>query len=152
MASAPRQGLGAATGHLVDHLVALTERYGSHLFVCFEDSRIPATTNALEGFFGRAKHLVRRATGSSSTAQSVAQNLGPDFLIALSEIEKCPRGLDATKIEPQLAGFLDARARLARAERPAARRRSLGRNFERRVEDLRKRWALSTPATPDTYG
>ena len=70
-AMTPRAGLAAPTAAFVDDLIARTRRYGPHLFVCFDDARIPATTNALERFFGDAKRVVRHADGCGSTTNEV---------------------------------------------------------------------------------
>ena len=80
---APRSGLGAATGAFVDHLVGVTTRYGRHLFHCYDDPRIPSTTNQLEGLFGVSKAQIRAALGTASTANGVAQNLGANYIEAL---------------------------------------------------------------------
>ena len=69
--SAPRVGLGAATGVFIDDLVKRAGRYGDHLFKCFDDPRIPATTNDLERFFGVSKQTLRHALDCGSTSNSV---------------------------------------------------------------------------------
>jgi class 3 adenylate cyclase len=101
----------------------------------------------LEGFFGRAKRLVRRAAGSGSTTNSVVHNLGPEFLVAFSRFEKQTAQPDYVG-QLDVARFRAARAQLASAEAPASHRRSVVRNFERHLEDLRARWGL--PVGPDT--
>jgi hypothetical protein len=139
-AKAPRSGLGAATGHFIDHLVKLTGRYGMHLFVCFDDPRIPATTNEEEGFFGSAKRLFRHALGSSSTTNAVVGNLGADVLLAFADC-RSPEALARIKdLKPDPVGFEKARARIAREEASAIRRRSMVRHLDRHLDDLRKRW------------
>lgn len=134
--------MGAATGKFVDHLGALTERYGKHLYVCFDDDRIPPTTNMLEGFFGRAKHLIRRVTGAGSTSNSVAQNLGPEFLVAFGRFERNDAPNSAASTDPiDLARFDAARARIAATEAPVSRLRSLVRRFRQHLEKLSARWS-----------
>ncbi len=138
-AEAPRHGLGAATGRFVDHLAALAERYKEHLFVCIDDLRVPPSTNKLEGFFGRAKRPLRRACGTGSTANSVAQNVGGDYLAAFALAEKTDRSLLLDKLDDAtfLARFRTARARIVADEAPSTRRRSLVRNFDDHVARLR---------------
>jgi len=136
------------TGRFMQHIAALTQRYGKHLFVCFDDERIPATTNMLEGFFGRAKRLVRRAAGSGSTTNSVAHNLGQEFLVAFARFEKQTAQPDYVA-QLDVVRFRSARAQLAAAEAPASHRRSLVRNFERHLDNLRAGWGLPVN-TPDT--
>ncbi|MEK7862527.1 MAG: hypothetical protein AAB295_04600 [Chloroflexota bacterium] len=136
-AEAPRNGLGAATGRFVDDLAALTERYREHLFVCFDDPRVPPNTNKLEGFFGRAKRPLRRACGTGSTANSVAQNVGGGYLAAFALMESSDRSFMDELDDTYLARFRIARARIAAEEAPMTRRRSLVRNFDRHVARLR---------------
>jgi len=137
---APRNGLGAATGHFVENIAALVERYKEHLCVCFDDPRVPPSTNMLEGFFGRAKRPLRRACGTGSTANSVAQNVGGDYLAAFAVAERKDRSLLLDKLgddETFLAQFSTARARIAAEEAPMTRRRSLVRSFDEHVARLR---------------
>jgi hypothetical protein len=145
-AEVPRHGLGAATGHFVDHLAELNERYKGHLFVCFDDPRVPPNTNKLEGFFGRAKRPLRKACGTGSTANSVAQNVGGDYLAAFALAEKNDRSLVPDKLDASfLERFREARARIAAAEAPTTRRRSLVRSFEKHVARLRAARGLASP-------
>ena len=44
----------------VGDLVERVGRYGEHLYHCFDDARIPATTNGLEGYFGLGKRTYAR--------------------------------------------------------------------------------------------
>jgi hypothetical protein len=135
---APRDGLGAATGSFVDHLAALARRYGSHLFVCFDDPRIPPTTNELEGFFGEVKRHLRAATGAASTATSVAQNLGPEILVAYHSARTLGERLKHIEIDP--AEYARARAQIEEMERPIRRRRSYVRHLEHNLERAFSRW------------
>jgi hypothetical protein len=139
-AQAPRHGLGAATAHFVDHLAALAERYKEHLFVCIDDPRVPPFTNKLEGFFGRAKRPLRQACGTGSTANSVAQNVGGDYLAAFALAEKTDPSLLLDRLHDDatvLARFRAARARIVADEAPSTRRRSLVRKFDDHVARLR---------------
>jgi hypothetical protein len=144
-AEAPRNGLGAATGHFVDKLAALVERYSEHLFVCFDDPRVSPNTNKLEGFFGRAKRPLRRACGTGSTANSVAQNVGGGYLAAFALVESNDRSFMDEINDTFLARFRTARARIAAEEVPMTRRRSLVRNFDRHVARLRAGRGLLLP-------
>jgi hypothetical protein len=140
VAGAPREGLGAATGHFVDDLARRYARYGAHLFHCFDDPRIPATTNELEGFFGAAKQLVRSAVGCGSTTNSVVTNLGADVLRALHKVRR-PEARDRIGTEEvSEEAFMRARARLAAVEAPATCQRSMVRSLPRRLDNLREAW------------
>ena len=65
---APRRGRGAHTGHFVDHLIKLADRYWPGLFHTYDHPDIPRTSNGIEGFFGSIKRSVRSTTGRASTA------------------------------------------------------------------------------------
>jgi hypothetical protein len=141
-AKTPRMGLSAASGHFVDHLVTLAERYGSHLFVCFDDPRVPSTTDELEGFFGEYKAFVKRSTGRGSTANGVVQSLGSDLLVAFHDAKHRRSFPGELPVDP--AAFRNARQALAEAEAPARRRRSLVRNLDDNLARLAQRWAGET--------
>ncbi len=141
---APRTGLGAATGHFVDHVAGVAERYGRNLFHCFDDDRIPSTTNGLEGFFGISKSQIRGALGTKSTTNGVAQNLGADYLVALAFVRSRPRSalLDAVGSSTAV-DFREAREAIMAAEQPAILRRSRRRTPKRHLEELLARWLAS---------
>lgn len=130
----------------MDHLIALSERYGSHLFVCFDDRRVKPSTNMLEGFFGRAKRPLRRACGAGSTANSTAQNLGGDYLAAFALLESSHGKLSEKLVPDDASRFRQERQRIAATEAPITRRRSLVRCFDQHVARLRARRGL--PAAP----
>lgn len=139
--AAPRCGLGAATGEFVDHLAGVAERYGRQLFHCYDDDRIPSTTNNLEGFFGVSKHQIRRATGAASTSNGVAQNLGADYLEALVFSRKQTRASVLEALDRLSTGaYSIARNQIEINEQPARLRRSRRRDPERHLEDLLARW------------
>ena len=139
----PRTGLSAPSATFVDHIVGMFGRYGEHLFVCFDDSRIPATTNGLEGFFGLGKRVVRKALGAGSTTNSVVTNLGAEVLMALHQV----RARDNNTVFPppiDLHAYQTARAELDQHERPARLRRSWLRDQGTYLVSLLDRW-LSSP-------
>jgi hypothetical protein len=133
-------GLAAATGAFIDDLIARAGRYGTHLFVCFDDPRIPATTNELEGFFGGVKGTLRRALGCGSTSNSIAHNLGADALMAYQQVRRPDAAPSVRAPTATPADFCSARAKLNRQEAPAIRRRSMVRHFKRHVDRLRRAW------------
>lgn len=140
-AETPRSGLGAATAAFVDHVVNVSERWGRNLFHCFDDPRIPPSSNQLEKFFGVSKHLVRQITGNSSTSNSLVQNLGESFLLTMFQVSHAPLALDEASLD--LEAHSSARAALAREEAPARRRRSLVRYPAQHVDGLLARWAAT---------
>jgi hypothetical protein len=138
----PRVGLSAPTAAFVDHLIALTGRWGPHLFVCFDDPDLPPTTNQLEGCFGRFKSTLRRALGAKSTTSSLATNLGAELLVAWHQVRGgLSPGLEQS-IDPQ--AHREVRAELHRLEQPARERRSWVRNLGRRLAGLLSRWMGSS--------
>jgi hypothetical protein len=141
--SAPRSGLWAATGDFIDDLVRRYSRYGEHLFCCFDDPRIPPTTNELEGFFGSAKSLVRGAAGCGSTTNSVVTNLGADALRAYHQVSQPGAMSRIASADISNEEFMEARARLADVEAPATRQRSMVRSLRRRLDSLCDSWLHS---------
>lgn len=140
MASAPRAGLGAATGAFIDDLVKRAHRYGDHLFKCFDDPRIPATTNDPERFFGGSKQTLRHALGCGSTTNSVLTNLGDDALVAYQHVQQVGSPMASEIAAHSPADVRAARARLACHEAPAIRQRSRVRHLPRRLDELRTAW------------
>lgn len=136
----PRTGLSVPTAAFLDDLIQRTARYGTHLFVCFDDPRIPATTNGLEGLFGRVKHTLRHTVGSGSTTNTVASNLGAEVIIAYQYLKQpgARERLKSPTTSP--ADFQAARARLTRQELPGTRQRSMVRHLDRHLDQLRCRW------------
>jgi hypothetical protein len=141
--TAPRAGLGAATGAFIDDLTERYGRYGEHLFKCFDDPRIPATTNVLEGFFGSSKHVLRQALGCGSTSNSVVSNLGAEALIACNQMQQPGALVDmvnAVNASSSPADFLAARAKIAINEAPRIHQRSMVRHLEKHLDRLRNDW------------
>ena len=134
--------LSAKLACFVDDLVERVGRYGAHLYPCFDDARIPATTNGLEGYFGLGKRTVRKAVGAGSTSNSIMTNLGEEVLVALQQVRRTPGGI-------QLAGSMDlsayqkARADLDKMEQPARLRRSQARDPGKYIRNLQERWDAS---------
>ncbi len=139
--AAPRVGLGAADGYFIDHVAGVAQRYGRNLFYCFDDERIPATTNSLEGFYGASKGQLRHALGAARTTNGVAQNLGADYLLAFART-RATSAADRKKAFAALTvtDYECARRRLEAAECPARTRRSRKRAPKRHLDELLARW------------
>ncbi len=137
----PRAGLAAPTGVFIDDLIRRYRRYGRHLFICFDDPRIPATSNELEGFFGSSKQDLRRASGTGSTTNSVVANLGPDALLAFHQFQQPGAMLPLVSSESSAPDFLAARSQLAAREQPMIRQRSMVRHLDRHLCRLKESWA-----------
>ena len=138
----PRMGLAAATGAFIDTVVARARRYGDHLFHCFDDPRIPSSTNGLEQFFGVSKRILRHAIGCGSTTNTVVANLGAEPLLALHQLRQ-PIAKRATM--PTAADFTEARRKIADAEAPGIRRRSMVKHLDRHLRHLHSDW-LGVPS------
>lgn len=143
-ASAPRSGMGLPTARFIDNLVARARRWGKNLFACFDDPRIPATTNDLERLFGRLKQILRRAVGCGSTMNTVASNLGADVIrplhALLTDRPTMLAALCVTIAACTPAEFTASRKDLAQREQAAIRQRSMTRHFDEHVEALREQW------------
>ena len=113
-------------------------RYGTHLFHCFDDPELPATTNQLEGAFGKTKHQARRALGCGSTTHSLVHNLGDEFLLAHHQVTAGTLDLRAEPIDPQ--AYRQARAKLREQEQPARQRRSFVRRLGSHLKEILSRW------------
>jgi hypothetical protein len=137
----PRLGLNAKTASFVDHLVAIAGRYGTHLFHCFDDPDLPATTNQLEGFFGMSKQQARRALGAGSTTHSLVYNLGDEVLLAFHQVRAGHLDPLAEPIDP--VAFRQTRQQLDDKELPARQRRSFVRYLGRHLSDILSRWLAS---------
>jgi hypothetical protein len=138
----PPVGLSAKTAEFVEHLVQIVGRYGEHLYKCFDDERIPASTNELEGFFGVGKRLFRKTQGAGSTTNCVVTNLGAEALMALQQM----RQQDPPETFPgpiNLSEYQKARAQLDELERPARKRRSYLRDPGKHLVALLDRWFSS---------
>jgi hypothetical protein len=142
----PRKGLAAATGAFIDSVVKRARRYEDHLFPCFDDPRIPSSTNGLERFFGTTKRVLRHALGCGSTTNTVVANLGAEPLLAFHQLRQRRDMTSAPTRSP--AEFTAARRALADIEAPGIRRRSLVRHLDRHLGDLRDRWLSTTAAEP----
>jgi len=136
----PRAGLGKATGEFIDGLVKRYGRYSHHLFQCFDDPRISATTNGLEGFFGLSKHTLRRSVGSGNTTNSVVGNLGAEALLAYHQMQQPGALTELENISPSPEQFRAARAKIASEEAPRVQQRSMVRNLKGHLKRLRQSW------------
>jgi hypothetical protein len=53
------------------HFLKVTASYWPGLFACYDVADLPPTDNALEQYFGRARHAERRATGRKSASPAL---------------------------------------------------------------------------------
>lgn len=134
-------GLGAPIGDFIDHVANVAGRYGRNLFHCFDDPRIPPTSNALEGFFGTSKEQLRRALGAASTTNGVATNLGAEYMGALAYAKRhSPDELMKTVASVTVSEYEHVRQAVEGAEKAATLRRSRRRDPQRHLTELLDRW------------
>ena len=146
-AGAPRRGRGAATGHFVDHLVNVANRYWDGLFHTYDHPEIPATTNALEGFFGASKRARRATTGRASTAGGKMQSagefvVGAQLLVGTMAQDELAERLTAV---PD-AAYVASKKQLLGVQEPARKRRSVQRRLELSLDRAVDKW-IGRPAT-----
>jgi hypothetical protein len=115
-------------------------RYRDHLFVCFDDPRIPGTSNDIERLFGNSKQLLRHAVGCGSTTNTVVANLGAEPLMACRQIRQSEALTALRALAPSTADFRGARSRIAHDEVPGIRQRSAVRHLDSFTKRLLADW------------
>ena len=146
---APRRGRGAQTGHFVDHLVALADRYWSGLFHTYDHPEIPRTSNSIEGFFGSTKRSIRSITGRSSTAGGKMESCGEVTVRVHALTAILPRAeLQQYLNDVSDTAFVAAMQRLVRIREPARERRSIQRNLTAYLDRTLAGWQRSRTDVP----
>lgn len=118
-------------------MIAVTKRYESGLYHCYDNSRIPQTTNDLEGGHGVHKHHIRKATGRRSTSGGPTETAA-ELVTCAIDLVKDGRRLRITSVDP--VAYAAARRELARLREPARRYRSVQRDPEKHVAAALARW------------
>lgn len=139
--NAPQRGRGAYLRRFVENAICVTRRYAFGLFHCYDDPRIPQTSNSLEGLNGAGKRNLRRCGARGSTANGPGSSCGRAYLIALA-LNTC---LSPTEIAALLASvpteeYQEARTRLDEIRAPSRRRRSMLRNPAKRLATILQNW------------
>lgn len=139
---APQRGRGAYLRRFIEHAQGVTRRYAKGLFHCYDDPRIPQTSNALEGLNGAGKHNLRRCAGRGSTANGPGSSYGRMYMCAVALHAYMPRAdIDALLCEPiEPRKFREARRLLEEVRAPAARRRSILRKPDKHLAEILRRW------------
>ena len=138
---APQRGRGAYLRRFVEHAIEVTKRHALGLFHCYDDPRIPQTTNTLEGVNGDGKRNLRRCGGRSSTANGPGTSCGRAYMTAVT-LNAC---LSAAEIEAMLAlvkteDYRNERRLLDQVRAPSSRRRAMLRNPSRYLSGVLERW------------
>ncbi len=137
LAAAPKRGKGARRRRFLAHVSAVAKRYGDGIYHCYDDSRIPQTTNELEGGHGVHKHHIRKVTGRRSTTGGPTETAGELVACAIDAM-KPGRRLHFASVDP--VAYAAARRELARLREPARRYRSVQRAPEKHVAAALARW------------
>ena len=83
-----KRGKGARRRRFVEHVGAVTKRYNKGLYHCYDDPRIPQTSNQLEGKHGVGKRHNRKVTGRSSTSGGPMETAGEFHAVALDAVHR----------------------------------------------------------------
>ena len=139
--NAPQRGRGAYLRRFAENAVAITRRYAFGLFHCYDDPRIPQTSNDLEGLNGAGKRNLRRCGARGSTANGPGSSCGRAYLIAVA-LNACR---SAAELQALLASvpteeYEQARVRLDEIRAPSRRRRSMLRNPDKRLATILQNW------------
>lgn len=137
IAVAPKRGKGARRRRFLAHVIAVAKRYGVGIYHTYDDSRVPQTTNELEGGHGVHKHHIRKVTGRRSTTGGPTETAG-EFVTGAIDLMKPERRLHFASVDP--AAYAAARRELARLREPARRYRSVQRAPEKHVAAALALW------------
>lgn len=139
---APQRGRGAYLRRFIEHIQAVTCRYSSGLFYCYDNPAIPHTTNGLERSNGSVKRNLRRCAGRASTANGPGSSYGWMYMCGVILHECLPlEELEALLLEEiPLEAYREAREELDKIRGPASRRRAFLRNPEARLAEILERW------------
>lgn len=138
---APQRGRGAYLRRCVENAIAVTRRYASGLFHCYDDPRIPQTSNLIEGTNGDGKRNLRRCGGRGSTANGPGTSCGRAYMMAVA-LNSCmsPAEIEAALASIPPADYWEARALLDEIRAPSRRRRSMLRDPAGYLDSILERW------------
>jgi hypothetical protein len=139
---APKRGRGAYLRRFIEHVRKVTRSYAKGLFHCYDDPRIPQTTNHIEGLNGTGKRNLRRCAGRASTANGPGASYGAAYMFAVDLHAYLPLpDIDALLVEAiDPNRYREARRRLDEMRAPQARRRSFLRNPDKRLAEILANW------------
>lgn len=138
---APQRGRGAYRRRFIEHAQKVTKSYAKGLFHCYDDPRIPQTSNAIESDNGAGKMNLRRCSGRASTANGPGSSCGRAHMFAvilnriLSE-EEIGNQLSEYSIEE----YRKAKDILDEVRLPSSKRRSFLRKPVATLNKLLNRW------------
>lgn len=139
---APRRGKGARRRRFLEHVKKTARSYGRGLYYCYDDPRIPHTSNDIEGQNGTLKHHLRKVTGRASTAGGPMET-APELLVpAIDAIRRKGAAIALASAHPPVdpAAYAAARLKLARLREPARQYRSIQRNPQKHLTRALSHW------------
>jgi hypothetical protein len=138
---APSRGRGSYLRRFVEHAQKLTQSYWPGLFHCYDDPRIPQTSNVIEGLFGFGKRILRKCGGRKSTANGCGSAGGSFFLFTAALHAFIPR-----KNREELLStyspkdYWNARQKQAQIRAPESKRRQYARAPDTYLERISQKW------------
>lgn len=128
-----------ARGIFLQHVIAVTERFWSGLFACYDVEGLPANNNDLESFFRTLKYHCRRVQGKKSTAGGPLESFGPLLVQLWPHLEKRP-DLQAMLKDLSPEEVQKARDGLKSLAEPARKRRSFRRDSDAHIQKALAKW------------
>jgi len=119
----------------------VTRSYAQGLFHCYDDPRIPQTTNSIETLNGLEKHNLRRCSGRTSTANGPGSSYGRLYMFAIA-LHAClpPEELKQILSHYTLNDYKQARKLLQEVQAPATQRRAFLRNPDKYLAEILAQW------------
>ena len=142
---APQRGPGTFLRRFILNAKRVTASYWPGLFHCYDDPRIPHTSNAIEHTFGKGKRLLRACGGRKSTAVGPGSAGGSFFLFTVafhsttSRVER-----DALLMQYSKEEYRAARIKQAAIRRPEAKRRQFARSPDAVLDRIAENWDRTT--------
>jgi hypothetical protein len=138
---APQRGRGAYLRRFIEHVQKVTRSYARGLFHCYDDQRIPQTSNDIESLNGLGKDNLRRCAGRTTTASGPGSSYGRAYMFAVA-LNACvaPAELDAMLSAVGREEYRKARALIEEIHEPAHRRRAFLRKPGRHLAEILARW------------
>jgi hypothetical protein len=138
---APQAGPGAYLRRFIRHAKRVTTSYREGLFHCYDDPRIPQTSNAIEHLFGKGKRLLRACGGRKSTAAGPGSSGGSFFLYTVAFHDTTPRAeRENLLMQFSREKYSAARAKQVAIRGPEARRRRYARTPDAVLDQIGARW------------
>jgi hypothetical protein len=129
---APKRGKGARHRRFLRHVRDVEERYGERLYHCYDDPRIPQTTNEIEGLHGILKRHLRKATARNWNFGGPTESAA-EFLVPALHAVRCGSAFELVDpVTPAL--YKAARTRLEQHSARARRYRSIQRDPSAHLE------------------